>query len=325
MDWLEVFVSTSKEGLELVPGLLYSMGVGGLIIEDSDDFSEFLNDPNRQWDYIDDGLEKAKLTGERGVTFYVRKNSYGVEMLNGIRGALISLKEREKEFDLGKLEVSVKNIKEEDWANNWKKYFKPFDVGEKMIIKPSWETLEDDKGRIVLTIDPGHVFGTGSHETTRLCIEALQDIIKGGERVLDIGCGSGILSIAALLLGAKHAEAVDIDPNAADTAYANADMNGIGRDRYNVISGDVLGDEKAHGLYKGREFDVVAANIVADVIIELCGLVPEYIKKGGDFITSGIILERLEDVKAALCGQGFEIADIKTDKDWAMVRSVYRG
>lgn len=325
MNWLEVFVSTSKEGLEIVSGLFYSMGIQGLIIEDSDDFAEFLNDPNREWDYIDDGLAKDKLEHERGITFYVRENSHGIEQLNGIRGGLISLKESEKEFDLGELEVTIKNIKEEDWANNWKKYFKPFSVGEKIIICPSWDKVDNDEGKIVLTIDPGHVFGTGSHETTRLCIEALQERLAEGDRVLDIGSGSGILSIAALLLGAKSAEAIDIDPNAVDTAYENAAMNGIGKDIYHVISGNVLGDDEVHNLYKGQSYDVVVANIVADVIIALCDLVPEYIRKDGIFINSGIIVQRLEDVKEALIEHGFEIIDIKTDKDWAMVCSVYRG
>ncbi len=325
MNWLEVFVSTSKEGLEIVSGLFYAMGIQGLIIEDSDDFAEFLNDPNREWDYVDDGLTKDKLEHERGITFYVRENSYGIEQLNGIKGGLISLKESEKEFDLGSLEVTIKNIKEEDWANNWKKYFKPFAVGEKMIIRPSWEELKDDEGKIVLTIDPGHVFGTGSHETTRLCIETLQERIAEGDRVLDIGSGSGILSIASLLLGAESADAIDIDPNAVDTAYENAKMNGIGKENYNVISGNVLGDEVIHNGYKGQNYDVVVANIVADVIIALCNFVPEYIKKDGIFINSGIILERLEDVKESLGNHGFEIIDIKTDKDWAMVCSIYRG
>lgn len=325
MNWLEVFVSTSKEGLEIVSGLFYSMGIQGLIIEDADDFSEFLNDPNRTWDYVDDGLANDKLNHERGITFYVRENSHGIEQLNGIKGGLISLKESEKEFDLGSLEVTIKNIKEEDWANNWKKYFKPFSIGEKIIIRPSWEELADDEGKIVLTIDPGHVFGTGSHETTRLCVETLQERITEGDRVLDIGSGSGILSIASLLLGAKSADAIDIDPNAVDTAYENAKMNGIGKENYHVISGNVLGDEEIHNMYKGQNYDVVVANIVADVIIALCGQVPEYIKKDGIFINSGIILERLEDVKEALSSSGFEIIDIKTDKDWAMVCSVYRG
>ena len=293
MNWLEVFVSTSKEGLEIVSGLFYSMGIQGLLIEDSDDFAEFLNDPNREWDYI--------------------------------RGGLISLKESEKEFDLGSLEVTVKNIAEDDWANNWKKYYKPFPIGEKILIRPSWEELDDDGGRIVLTIDPGHVFGTGSHETTRLCVETLQERLEEGDRVLDIGSGSGILSIASLLLGAKEADAIDIDPNAVDTAYSNAAMNGIGKDTYHVISGNVLGDEAIHNGYKGQGYDVVVANIVADIIVALCDLVPEYIKVGGTFITSGIIVPRLEDVKEAMAGHGFEVVDVKTDKDWAMVCAVYRG
>ncbi|MBQ2753771.1 MAG: 50S ribosomal protein L11 methyltransferase [Firmicutes bacterium] len=325
MNWLEVFVSTSKEGLEIVSGLFYSMGIQGLLIEDSDDFAEFLNDPNREWDYIDDDLTKDKLEHERGITFYVRENSHGIEQLNGIRGGLISLKESEKEFDLGSLEVTVKNIAEDDWANNWKKYYKPFPIGEKILIRPSWEELDDDGGRIVLTIDPGHVFGTGSHETTRLCVETLQERLEEGDRVLDIGSGSGILSIASLLLGAKEADAIDIDPNAVDTAYSNAAMNGIGKDTYHVISGNVLGDEAIHNGYKGQGYDVVVANIVADIIVALCDLVPEYIKVGGTFITSGIIVPRLEDVKEAMAGHGFEVVDVKTDKDWAMVCAVYRG
>ena len=325
MNWLEVFVSTSKEGLEIVSGLFYSMGIQGLLIEDSDDFAEFLNDPNREWDYIDDDLTKDKLEHERGITFYVRENSHGIEQLNGIRGGLISLKESEKEFDLGSLEVTVKNIAEDDWANNWKKYYKPFPIGEKILIRPSWEELDDDGGRIVLTIDPGHVFGTGSHETTRLCVETLQERLKEGDRVLDIGSGSGILSIASLLLGAKEADAIDIDPNAVDTAYSNAAMNGIGKDTYHVISGNVLGDEAIHNGYKGQGYDVVVANIVADIIVALCELVPEYIRKGGTFITSGIIVPRLEDVKEAMASHGFEVVDVKTDKDWAMVCAVYRG
>ena len=325
MNWLEVFVSTSKEGLEIVSGLFYSMGIQGLLIEDSDDFAEFLNDPNREWDYIDDDLTKDKLEHERGITFYVRENSHGIEQLNGIRGGLISLKESEKEFDLGSLEVTVKNIAEDDWANNWKKYYKPFPIGEKILIRPSWEELDDNGGRIVLTIDPGHVFGTGSHETTRLCVETLQERHEEGDRVLDIGSGSGILSIASLLLGAKEADAIDIDPNAVDTAYSNAAMNGIGKDTYHVISGNVLGDEAIHNGYKGQDYDVVVANIVADIIVALCDLVPEYIKVGGTFITSGIIVPRLEDVKEAMAGHGFEVVDVKTDKDWAMVCAVYRG
>ena len=156
-----------------------------------------------------------------------------------------------------------------------------------MVVCPSWEDPGETGDKKILKIDPGHVFGTGTHETTRLCIEFIENYVKDGDKVLDIGCGSGILSIASLLLGAGHADAVDIDPNAVDIAYTNAGMNGIGKDVYTVVSGNILLDEELDKQYSGKKYDVVEANIVADVIIALTEKIPEYIKKGSIFISSG--------------------------------------
>lgn len=232
MEWIEIFVETSQIGLELVSGLLYQYGLTGLMIEDGSDFEEFLQNPNREWDYIEDELVEQKQKQPTGITFFIRDNVYGREQLSDIKSALFSLKEQEKEFDLGTLKVVVKNIKEEDWANNWKKYFKPFAIGDKIIIKPSWEELEQTTEKIVLKIDPAHIFGTGTHETTQLCIEFIEEFVKKGDSVFDIGCGSGILSIASLLLGAENADAIDIDINAVDVAYENAKRNDIDKKRY---------------------------------------------------------------------------------------------
>ena len=183
LEWIEIFVETSQIGLELVSGLLYQCGLTGLMIEDSSDFEEFLQNANREWDYIEDELVEQKQKQSTGITFFVRDNIHGKEQLSDIKSALLSLKQQEKEFDLGTLEVTMKNIKEEDWANNWRKYFKPFAVGDKIIIKPSWEELKESTDKIILKIDPAHIFGTGTHETTQLCIEFIEKFVKFMKKV----------------------------------------------------------------------------------------------------------------------------------------------
>ena len=167
MEWIEVFVATSQMGLEPVEGVLYQCGLNGLMIHDEADFAEFLENPNREWDYVADELVEEKQEQTTGITFFLRDNLYGREQLSQIKSALQSVKETEKELDLGSLEVTMKNVAEEDWANNWKKYFKPFPVGDKIMIKPSWEELPAQTDKIILKIDPGHIFGTGTHETTQ--------------------------------------------------------------------------------------------------------------------------------------------------------------
>lgn len=325
MDWLEIFVETTREGIEIVSGLLYQCGITGLMIEDENDFKEFMENPNSNWDYIDEELVEIKREEGVGITFFVTDNASGNEMLSQIKSGLASLKENEKEFDLGTLNVKFKNIKEEDWANNWKKYFKPFPIGDKIMIKPSWEELKEETDKIILKIDPGHIFGTGTHETTQLCIEHIENYVKEGDKILDIGCGSGILSIASLLVGASYADAVDIDPNAINIAYENSDMNDIPREKYNVMAGNILGDKELYEKFATKSYDVVEANIVADIIVALSKMVPAFIKDNGIFISSGIITDRLDDVYNALDENGFTVLETKTKKDWAAIVSRYTG
>lgn len=325
MEWIEVFVATSQMGLEPVEGVLYQCGLNGLMIHDEADFAEFLENPNREWDYVADELMEEKQEQTTGITFFLRDNLYGREQLSQIKSALQSVKETEKELDLGSLEVTMKNVAEEDWANNWKKYFKPFPVGDKIMIKPSWEELPAQTDKIILKIDPGHIFGTGTHETTQLCMELIEKYVKKDDMVLDIGCGSGILSIASLLLDAKEADAVDIDPNAIQIAYENSDRNDIDRNRYHVKAGNILEDKELQASYSGKKYDLVAANIVADVIIALTKQVPDYIKDGGIFLCSGIITERKEDVLEALKAAGFAVLDIKEKTSWVAIATRYEG
>ncbi|MFR8711762.1 MAG: 50S ribosomal protein L11 methyltransferase [Anaerotignum lactatifermentans] len=325
MEWIEVFVATSQMGLEPVEGVLYQCGLNGLMIHDEADFAEFLENPNREWDYVADELVEEKQEQTTGITFFLRDNLYGREQLSQIKSALQSVKETEKELDLGSLEVTMKNVAEEDWANNWKKYFKPFPVGDKIMIKPSWEELPAQTDKIILKIDPGHIFGTGTHETTQLCMELIEKYVKKDDMVLDIGCGSGILSIASLLLDAKEAEAVDIDPNAIQIAYENSDRNDIDRNRYHVKAGNILEDKELQASYSGKKYDLVAANIVADVIIALTKQVPDYIKDGGVFLCSGIITERKEDVLEALKAANFAVLDIKEKTSWVAIATRYEG
>lgn len=315
MDWIKVTIYTSAEGIEGVTGRLYQLGITGLEIEDEQDFLEFLENNKQYWDYVDEDLMKQKHT-ETKVSCYVSNDMNGNELLIAIRDSMKEMKDLDDDDSYGRLEVEIENTSTEDWANNWKKYFHPMEVGEKILIKPEWEELTEPTDRLVFNINPGMSFGTGSHYTTQLCIEALEKYIKPGIKMLDLGCGSGILSILSLMLGAEEAVAVDIDPNAVDTAYENAQMNNIGREHYKVLSGNVVTDKEIQDIISQNKYEVVAANIVADVIIGLAPKAREYMKEGGVFITSGIIEGRQDEVKEALEENGFEIVDIRNRKDW---------
>lgn len=317
MDWIKTTIYTTSAGIEPVSGRLYQLGITGLEIDDEQDFKDFLENNKQYWDYVDDELIKEK-EGETRVTAYVSDNPAGYEMLAAIKSSMAELKGLDQNGEFGRLETETLSLNEEDWANNWKKYFHPTEIGDKILIKPEWEELSAPTYRIVFNVNPGMTFGTGSHYTTQLCIESLEKFIKPGSSMLDLGCGSGILSIISLLLGADNATAVDIDPNAVDVAYDNAARNGVDRARYHVYAGNILTDDELNEKISGK-YDVVAANIVADVIIGLAPKAREYMKDGGVFITSGIIEDRLSDVKAALIECGFEISDIKQRKDWVSI------
>lgn len=320
MDWLEVTVYTTSEGIESVCGNLYQLGITGLQIEDEADFKDFLENNHQYWDYVDDELMKEK-EKETCVKAYVSDNATGHEMLMLIRQAMKALKEYDSDGKFGRLAIEVGNLSEEDWANNWKKYFHPMEIGEKIMIKPEWEELKAPTDRIVFNINPGMTFGTGSHYTTRLCIEELEKYVDETKNVLDLGCGSGILSIISLMLGAKSALAADIDPNCIDVAYANAKRNNVDTSKYEVISGNIISDDKVIDYIKKLKYEVVLANIVADVIIAIVPLAAECITDDGIFITSGIIEDRIGDCTKALEENGFNIIEIRREKDWAAIVS----
>lgn len=318
MNWIKVSVFTTSEGIEPVSGRLYQLGISGLEIEDEQDFKDFLENNKQYWDYVDEELVK-KMEGETKVKTYVSDDTEGRELLIAIKSTLSELKQLDVNNEFGRLEIELDNMTEQDWANNWRQYFHQMEIGEKVMIKPEWEELNKPTDRVVFNIEPGMSFGTGSHYTTQLCIESLEKYITQGVKMLDLGCGSGILSIISLLLGADMAVAVDIDPNAVDTAYQNADRNGVDRGKYKVLSGNVLTDSDIQAEISKNKYEVVAANIVADVIIGLAPKAKEYMAENGVFITSGIISDRLDDVKNALYENGFNIVSINQRKDWVSI------
>ncbi len=323
MNWIEISITTTSQGIEPVCGNLYQLGITGLQIEDENDFKDFLENNHQFWDYVDEDLIKEK-ERETCIKAYVSDNASGNEMLIAIRQAIENLKEYDTNGEYGKLDISLGNLSEEDWANNWKKYFHPMNIGNKILIKPEWEELTEQTDRIVFNINPGMTFGTGSHYTTQLCIEELENYIDEEKNVLDLGCGSGILSVISLMLGAKSAMAVDIDPNCVDIAYQNAKRNNVDIRNYDVISGNILDDEDICQYIKQNKYNVVLANIVADVIIASLSLVKQVITDDGIFITSGIIEDRIDDVKNALLQSGFEILKINRRKDWAAIVAVLK-
>ena len=318
MNWIKVTIYTTNAGIEPVSGRLLQLGITGLEIEDAQEFDDFLEESKEFWDYVDDNLVE-KMHGETNVKVYVSDDTAGRELLLAIKSTLAELKTIDADNEFGRLEMETDGMTEQDWANNWRKYFHPLEIGEKIMIKPEWEELSEHTDRIVFNIEPGMSFGTGSHYTTQLCLEALEKYIKEGDRMLDLGCGSGILSVIALMLGAKEAVAVDIDPNAVDTAYQNAARNNVDKSKYTVLAGNVVTDPDIQAAIAKNKYEVVCANIVADVIIGLAPKAKEYMKEDGVFITSGIIEDRIDDVKNALTENGFEIVKVNQRKDWASI------
>lgn len=311
MNWLQICIETNAWGIDAVCDALTKVGIEGFEIEDKDDFNGFLEENKDFWDYVDEDLYNEK-QGPTRVKTYIEEDSKAPETLANIKTALESLKGGE----YGSLEITIANMAQEDWENNWRQYFKPLYVGDNIIIKPHWEEVKDAEGKLVFEIDPGLTFGSGQHETTRMCVEALEKLVKKGNRVADLGCGSGILSVISLLLGAEYAYAVDIDPNCEKIAYENAALNNVSKAVYKVECGNVLTDTKLSERLSREKYDIVVANIVADVIIPLSQKVRSFMKEGGYFITSGIIDFRKDEVENALMENGFEILEVKHDGDW---------
>ena len=304
LTWLEITVNTTGDDLETLAARLTANGVVGLVIEDEEDFKSFLENNTQYWDYVDDDLLK-RMEGVARVKFYVTDDEDGRKQLQQYTAGLEGY------------EILSASLSENDWATSWQKYYKPLAVGEKIYVVPEWE--KDSvlpEGKVPVWLNPGLTFGTGSHASTQLCLEGLESAVQSGDRILDLGCGSGILSIAALCLGAEFAAAVDIDPKAVGVAYENAALNNIGKDRYDVRAGNVLSDKGLVAELMQTKYQVVLANIVADVIIPLSAFAGDFMAEGGWFICSGIIDTRSDEVRAALVKNGFTIVEKKEKTGW---------
>ena len=299
MRYIEVTVNTPGAEIDARCQEMADMGAGGFVIENEEDFKDFLEQNHQYWDYVDDELEN-QFAGVSRIKCYLTDDEDGIAVLRRINAA----------YD----DVTTSYVEDSDWENNWREYYKPIEVGEKLVVVPEWEEAPQD-GRLPLRLDPGLIFGTGSHATTRMCLAALEEFSKPGVRVLDLGCGSGILGIGALILGCDSCLGVDIDPKAPDVVMSNAALNGIGADKMTAWAGDIIADSSLRARIGGG-YQLVLANIVADVIIPLSAVVRQFMAPGAVFNCSGIIEHRWPETEAALISNGFEILDHKSEEEW---------
>lgn len=314
MKYKEIKIYTASSGIDIVSGFLIARGIRGVMIEDAADFNEFLEDTTIHWDYIEENLMYLKEV-ETSVTFYLPDNIQGMESFQEIKRELKNLKAENPSVELGRLEVASTEVNEEDWANAWKKYYHPVKVGEHLVVVPSWEEFSPKQGEIPVILDPGMAFGTGTHETTRLCMQLLDKAVTPQTELLDIGTGSGILSITSLLLGAKSAVGVDIDEIACKIAGENAALNHV-ENRLSLYCSDLT--QNISGI-----FDIVCANIVADVIIRLAEKITHFMRKDSILLVSGIIEERKDEVLQVLNSFGLNLEKTLSEHGWVAMQLRY--
>jgi ribosomal protein L11 methyltransferase len=309
--WIEIKIVTKSEAIEPVSGIFYSFDVKGIAIEDPQDIYSRKQD-SLSWDFADTNIF------EYGSRAAVVKGYFSQEddidaILKVIDEKLSQLKEMN--IDLGDIKVVAAAVYEEDWATSWKKYYKPTKIGKNIVVKPTWEAYTPSKGDVIVELDPGMAFGTGTHETTMMCVGLLEKYIKDDSVVFDIGTGSGILAITASKLGASNVVGVDLDEVAVDAAIENVSINNI--NNVQIKHGDLV------DVLEGKA-DIIVANIIADIVINLTSIVKPFIKENGIFITSGIIKEREKDVINALKKEGFNILEVSEMGEWAAIASEYK-
>lgn len=313
MKWNKYSLKTTTEAVDLVSNMLMELGIEGIEIEDNVQLSE----SDIKTMFVDFLPELPPDEGVATVNFYIDVE----EDDNTIIGKVLQGLEELRDFiDIGEGTITESQTEDKDWINNWKQYFKPF-VFEGIVIKPTWEEIDESmQGKIVVNIDPGTAFGTGSHETTQLVISQLDKYVKEGDELLDVGCGSGILSVIGIMLGASHAVGTDLDPNAIVATKENAQINNISLDKIDIIEGNIIDDKKIKDAVGYEKYDVVAANILADVLIPLSKIITQHMKQGAYFITSGIIDTKEEEVvKAFNENPLLEIVEINHRGEWVNV------
>lgn len=308
MKWTEVLIKVDPQAVEAVTDILYGLGAQGVAIDEPVDVQK-LREDELYWDYIDEKLLENDTEETKIMAYFSEEETNLPEKIAVIKEKIRNLTEFGLSIGSGTVELS--NVNQEDWESAWKQYFKPVHVTDRIVVKPEWEEYSPQEGEIVIEIDPGMAFGTGTHETTSMCINQIEKNLKAGDRVIDIGSGSGILSMAAVLLGAEKATGVDLDPVAVRVALENVELNNL-QDKIDILHGnltDVI-REKA---------DIVVANIMADIILMLLEDVREFIKDDGLFISSGIIQEKRAAVEARLLEKNFSIVEVETKGEWCAI------
>ena len=312
MKWNKFTLKTRAEAEDIVIAALADVGVQGVEIEDKQPLTEY----DKQQMFVDILPDMPDDDGIAYLNFYLEPDDDKEKILGDVRKALDELREF---MDIGECTISESETEDKDWINNWKTYFKQFYVDDILII-PSWEEVkEEDRDKMIIHIDPGTAFGTGMHETTQLCIRQLKKYVTPETELLDVGTGSGILSIIALKLGAKHAVGTDLDPCAIDATHENMKANGIREDQYEVMIGNIIDDKEVQDKAGYEKYDIVAANILADVLVPLTPVILHQLKKGGIYITSGIIDDKEETVTEAVRAAGMEVLEVHHQGEWVSV------
>ncbi len=316
MNYLEVTVNTVSQSIETVAAALTAGGFDSLVVEDQAEFEHFLEDNRAYWDYIDESLQQ-QLQGLSRIKLYLEMDGTEDARLAELKALLERLRSASAK-ELGSLEVTAQTLPETNWEESWKDSYPPQEVGQSLIVLPCWNA-DETRGRIPVILDPGLTFGTGAHPSTQMCMEFMEDLVTPGCRVIDLGSGSGILSITALRLGAAGAVGVDIDPKAESIARENAAYNGLGPEQFSAFTGNVTEDARLMEQLAGDGYDLVLVNIVADVIISLAPVLKHFMKEDARFICSGILDSRLAEVESALTAAGLTVTGRKEKEDWRCV------